>query len=720
MSEVKDSPGQVDPIPTELREGRHRTDVLATPTGRRSKKFRPDVQALRAIAVSSVVLYHFWPNWVRGGFVGVDVFFVISGFLITTHLLAELDRTGRIRLRDFWARRIRRLLPAAFTVLAATLLAMRFLMSGVVWQHSLSEIGASAGYFENWLLAKNSVDYLASADAPSLAQHYWSLSVEEQFYLVWPLLLLVVALIARRWWPSHQRRVLRTALALVAVLSFASSVIATAKWPSIAFFATPVRAWEFAVGGLIATSPGIASLTRHPRVGLVLTWIGLAILAAAVFGINGATVSFPGWIAAIPVAGCALVLLGGMRPVGGITAAIAEWSPVQWLGDYSYSIYLWHWPIIIGLPYMIGREPSFLIKLVGLAAALVLAFLTKRFVEDPVRTGHWWRARMWPSYAFAAVGMAAILVITTSWNGQLTTRHKAEQAAGLAEVQAGTTCFGADAMMQGGCVNRFDRPADFDASFAGADLQTQLDLCQSSINSTQLILCDYGDVTDPTSVVYVVGNSHALRLIPALDLYGKQHRWKIVLAAKTNCQGLVSTWTGPNGPSPSCLGWTTKLQRTVLATPSVSAVLFASHNDAQVFLAGDNATTAEIDQAKSSMVGVWSTLKARGIHSLVTEDIPGTRPDDAPTCVALAPSPVDPCAKPRSEMVQTNLMTEAAQQNPGLVSYLPLSQYFCDATTCHAMIGGVVVYSDSHHISITYSRSMAPFFGRQVSAALAG
>src|SRR3954451_1728218 len=209
---------------------------------------RPEIQGLRAVAVAVVVVCHFWPAALPGGFVGVDVFFAISGFLITSHLLREVARTGRVSLAAFWARRARRILPAALLVLALCALATLAFVPEVHRQQFFAEIRASTFYVQNWELAHSAVDYFAAGDGPSPVQHFWSLSAEEQFYLVWPVLILGAAALGGR------RRIF-TALAAVTVAGLAYSIHKAAADPAAAYFVTPTRAWEFAAGGLLAFAP---------------------------------------------------------------------------------------------------------------------------------------------------------------------------------------------------------------------------------------------------------------------------------------------------------------------------------------------------------------------------------------------------------------------------------------------------------------------------------
>ena len=317
--------------------------------------FRPDIQGLRAIAVSLVVVYHLYPSALPGGFAGVDVFFVISGFLITGHLWRTCRDTGRLSLADFWGRRARRLVPAAALVLAVTWGLSYWVLPSSQLAATAEQIRASALYFQNWQLASDAVNYLQQGSAPSSVQHFWSLSVEEQFYLAWPLLFLAALLIGRQWArrgrhvaTSAQRTALthRAAFTLTAALvaaSLAYSVYDTTANPAQAYFVTTTRMWELGAGGLLALLP--AGVTeRIGRQGW-LGWAGLAMIVGSQFILNGST-PFPGWIALLPVGGTLALIAGGSS-----RARLSPWRltsarPMTFLGGISYSLYLWHWPLI--------------------------------------------------------------------------------------------------------------------------------------------------------------------------------------------------------------------------------------------------------------------------------------------------------------------------------------------------------------------------------------
>jgi peptidoglycan/LPS O-acetylase OafA/YrhL len=360
--------------------------------------FRPDVQALRALAVSVTIVNHLWPNSpLTGGYVGVDVFFVISGFLISSQLIREIDSTGRLQLARFYARRVRRLLPAAFLVLVLVAIAAYLFVPRPQWSDYGREITASALYWQNWLVATKPGD-------PTLftaVQHYWSLSVEEQFYLCWPLLLLVLFKIAPK--------IRFTGIAVVGLASLAFSVYLTGANQYVAYLITPVRVWELALGSVVAMA---GTKLELPRIAAnLVSLIGMAAMVFAVL-VFGAHSEFPGALALVPAVGAALVIVGGTSPRRQWHTPVTSSAPVQLVGNLSYSLYLWHWPLIVLVPYVFpgaaaGGTISTPVGLAIVAASLALAYLSKRLVEDPIR--------FWPplvrSPRLTFIGMVAGIVV---------------------------------------------------------------------------------------------------------------------------------------------------------------------------------------------------------------------------------------------------------------------------------------------------------------------
>ena len=366
--------------------------------------FRQDIQGLRALAVLLVALDHARIGPFTGGFVGVDVFFVISGFLITSLLVREAERSGRVSLLGFYARRARRILPAATLVLVATVVGSVLLLSAVEASSAIEDAVWATFFAANIKLTIDGTDYFNAEATPSPLQHYWSLAVEEQFYLVWPLLVLLLCVLVVR---AHRpiRDVAVPVLALIVVVSFAWSVVQTGSDTVTAYFSPFTRAWELALGALAAClAPRIARL--RPDLLAAASWLGLGMVLVAALAFDESTL-FPGYAAALPVVGSALLLVGGLRAASWGPQAGLSLPPVRVIGDWSYSLYLWHWPLLIFAGAVWG-EPSGWYGLAVIVVATALSGLTYVFVEQPFR-----RARFVTATSVRGVLLYPAVVVLT-------------------------------------------------------------------------------------------------------------------------------------------------------------------------------------------------------------------------------------------------------------------------------------------------------------------
>jgi len=692
-----------------------RSDDQSNPKGKLISPRRVDIQGLRAIAVGIVVLFHLWPDRVPGGYVGVDVFFVISGFLITSHLASEVQRTGTVNVTKFWARRIRRLLPAAFTVLSTSLVAALVILPKSMLQQTLTEIGASALYVQNWVLAGSSVDYLGADNKPSLVQHFWSLSVEEQFYLAWPMVILLAVWAASKIRRSDEtnRRAIGIALSVVFIASLAYSIFETARSQPSAYFVTPTRAWEFAGGGLLAFLPAWAGSASRPRLDQVLRlaagWGGFALIVIAALAFNAAT-QFPGYIALIPVLGSMLIIYAGQHEVRWTPGSLARFRPIQLVGDTSYAIYLWHWPLIILFPFVLGRDLTASGKLGILVLTMVLAVATKYFIEDPVQRAKKAAARRAPAYVFMAAGMVVLTSVVA-----LSTVHLAAtyQSRDDALKQVGV-CLGAGAMLeQNDCDKPFARTATVAPGYAATDIfwsdgsALAGGRCAPKPGSI-LSTCELGVVEDPDLTIALIGNSHGEHMVEPLAMAAEQQNWRLLPRVRARCSGLesaeeireASADTSIAADQAECYAWGHAVIDSLAERQDVDAVIISASG-----VSANAEATAQIQRLVDS-----------GKTVVVLGDSPRFPGDaTAAECVEASTANYDPCSWDGDSQ---NAIDAAIAEARGL-PFVDIIPNFCsDDGRCHVVIGGLIAFFDNHHMTLDFSRTLAPFLARELSAQL--
>ncbi|MEU0491704.1 acyltransferase family protein [Nocardiopsis sp. NPDC006139] len=662
------------------------------------RRFRPEVQGLRAVAVLLVLVYHLDPSLLPGGYVGVDVFFVISGFLITSLLYREASGQGRVSVARFYARRVRRLLPAATVVLVATGAASYFLLPVTRLTDTMWQLVASAAYVENLYLARQSVDYLASEVAPSPVQHFWSLSVEEQFYLVWPLLFILWAALRRRGAGTG------TLVALLGSLLAASllwSVATTGGEPS-AYFLPTTRAWELAVGGLLAV--GLAHGRLSERVRLPLGWAGLAAIVAAAVFYDEAT-PFPGWAALLPVLGAAAVIAA--EHVQGPLSASAPLStaPARWVGDVSYSLYLWHWPLIVLTLAVTGRDELgwALAAAVG-AASLLLAWATKVWVEDPVRDHRLVRG----GRGALAAAVSGVLVVAAVGATLYVRVDRVESVEFDPNVHVGPQALGqaptGDPVYPPPVRAEDDAPVLYD------------DDCQASQTATAPEdPCVYGP-EDADRTVAVVGDSHSAQWVPALMGLGEERGWRLVLYTKSSCAFTDTMTKGPEGgPYESCQEWNRAVVEE-LADLRPDLVVTSSSTSAVPAQGGEE---DRVPMLAEGMTRLWGELGEVSGPIVALRDTPRQR-RDVVECVARNPEDPGECTIPLSEAFKRDDPQERAVDSlPGETALVDMSDLFCAGGECPAVIGNVMVYRDSGHITNTYVSLLTDHLGERLDEALA-
>lgn len=637
---------------------------------------RGDIQGLRAVAVGLVLLFHVWPDLVPAGYIGVDVFFVISGYLIVGSLVREAERNGRVSLVDFYSRRVRRLMPAATVVLACVFAGMFVWLPQARWEDTLAQIIASALYAENWYLAWESVDYLAADNAPGPVQHFWSLSIEEQFYIVWPVVVLAAAWIGGRSGLAV-RPLVGLALAVVFAGSLAASVVLTEADAGRAYFVTHTRAWELALGGLLAV--WLPRIGAPNPVRAFICSAGLAAISIGAFTLN--TVPFPSYSALVPTLGAVLVILAGdfrIGPFRGLNIA-----PMRYVGDISYSLYLWHWPLIVfylASSHHIGVWDG----LALIVAAFALSHLSYHFVEQRFRHPRRRQALRPLSYGFTSI--AAIVTVAGASYFTMARQMPAEALpSGTASLYPGPAALLENAAVPPG-VPLIPHPTQLLRDRAPVYDSG----CHQDQKHSEVLTCEFGDPTGKTTVA-VVGSSHSVNWLPAMDVLGRKNGWRVRSITKSAC-------SFRSLESQSCNAWHDNVANWLADNP-VDVVFIVEH-----------ASAATSEEELALVAKRWQRFADLKLPILTIRPIPHleTRPGD---CL---PDRIGDCVIPRASAVRANTIALAARSVRG-VHVIDMTDSICPQDTCGPVVGNLVVYRDTHHLTATYAIALAPYLEQEIA-----
>ncbi|GAA4288136.1 acyltransferase family protein [Georgenia daeguensis] len=678
-------------------------------------RFRPDIEGLRAVACGLVVLGHAGVSFLPGGYVGVDVFFVISGFLITSLLLREIARDGRVDLPRFYARRARRLLPAAALVVVATIVGAWFVLSPMVGKETAVDGLWTVFYALNLKLAAEGTDYLNAQEAPSLLQHFWSLAVEEQFYLLWPVLLMAVAgtLVARGSRAARtaadgppKLRTARVAVVLVLVIagSLALSVWQTGAAQPWAYFGLHTRAWELAVGALLAVAlPAVRRLWGPAAV--ALGWAGLAAVLYAGVSFDSAT-PFPGYAAALPVSGAAAIIAAGVAAPGRGVGRLLGLRPLTTVGGLSYGWYLWHWPALTLLPAAFGLTPSVPVLLLSAAAALILAAISLRLVENPVRFSPSLSA---PgdglSLGFAVSSVLALTAVVALVAPGGTPRGEQVDIATVAQEPGTSLQPVLQESLDGGPVPENLTPQ---IESAKEDLPaSRADGCHADLlESAPTEPCVYGDPAGARTVV-LFGDSHADQWQPAVHEAAAEAGWKVVHRTKSACTPASMTIDSEDlgRQYTECDTWREDVLSEMEELRPDLVLMGASYG------LGD----AGAGEWGEAMTTTMSRLTQAADRVVLVEDIP-VRSSSGADCVAANLDDVSACALERSAATPhadvADAVRDAVTRAGGEV--VETLDWFCTDEACPEVIGNYLVHRDATHATASYVRFLASRLAEEV------
>ncbi|WP_439901632.1 acyltransferase family protein [Microbacterium azadirachtae] len=672
----------------------HRAAAARRRAGRQGPGYRRDIDGLRAVAILLVVVYHVWIGRVSGG---VDVFLMISAFFLTGSFVRRMDAGRPLAVGSFLLSRFRRLMPAAAVVLAAALGACWLLLPESAWPQLWKEGWASLGYVQNWVLAADGVDYYAHDSAlASPLQHFWSLSVQGQVFVLWPVLFLLGAMIVR-WTRTSASSVMAVLFGLVFAGSLVFSVWETADQQTFAYFDTRARLWEFAAGSLLALALPHVRLPRIVRA--VMGWIGLLglIVCGMVIDVRG---GFPGYLALWPIVSAALVIFAGTRPrdehpelrdfgPGRFLAA----RPVLALGRDAYALYLVHWPILI-LWLTVRERPqaSFLDGLAIIVLSLILARLVTMLVERPLRLPAGERGRPWRNVAVIALCIALVAAVLAPWQAITTAKAEAQKAA-YAALYTGAA--GGDTAADGkdvplipvpGAGDR-ERWSRLDEPCAG-DFASEIAVVQESCTQTT-------DAAKAKHLVVVIGDSHANQFSGALRPVADERGWGVVMLMRPWCS--LETHEEGSDLANYCDDW----QR------DATAHVLAMRPDALFTII----TAATPDTPDERLIeGASDTVDrflAEGIRVFGVRDNPRSAVDNRYECAVER----HPCDFPVEQALAPENPAASLSDRIGLIDFTP---WICPHGLCLTEMGHVAVYLDTNHLSYPFVHSLAPALSRQL------
>jgi peptidoglycan/LPS O-acetylase OafA/YrhL len=632
------------------------------------KGFRPDIEGLRGIAVLLVVLFHSGVPGFRGGYIGVDVFFVVSGYLITQLIVAEIRKTSKFSFKNFYARRVRRLLPASGLMVIGVLLAERILYSPLELSRYAIWGTYTSLYSSNFMFMREATRYFAGKAVNNPFLHTWSLAVEEQFYLFWP------ALIATMLLHPRFRRRMPLCLFGVTLLSLAASVWVTHFRQPWAFFSLPTRAWEFGAGGLACLLPQEFLAGKEKWITFT-SWAGFLVLLASGHFFSSVEGIFPGYVAILPVAGTLAILLEGAAGAPSITQRILAWSVMQWLGKLSYSWYLWHWPFLIFAKTCVP-DLTWISRLVVAIGALLMAQITYWIVENPVRFHP--RLMMRPALSLSL----AVWVPAVGISVALLMNHAASKALFTGEQQK---------------------------IESAANSKRPWHACMVPFGEERLRECVFGDKTSNTDVV-LLGDSHAGQWYPAMESIAEEKHWRLVTLLKANCQ-IAALEAYPDGRAldPACQAWRKKaLDRITVLHPAVLVLGESATGVANPRMSARPVSPQEWEDGLRHELSTWGAMK---IKTLVIADIPYA-PYDVPVCLSRLAAEdwgAKACVIARSIGLNEKVRkaeVEAVGDDTD-ARWADMSSLFCSATECKTVVDGFVAYRDDNHISEQLARHLA-------------
>ena len=645
-----------------------------------AKRYRPEIEGVRTVATLLVAIYHIWLGRVSGG---IDVFFVLSGFLITTSLLSKVERTGSVDFFNFIVGLAKRLFPQALFVTLVVGISAVFIIPKVQWESLVSHIFASTFYFENWRLAIDSVDYLARDNATSPLQHFWSLSVQGQFYIICPLIVVFSFMLARRILKTPLRKTLLAVLSVLFVLSISYSIYKTSTDQPWAYFDTFARLWEFSIGGIFALL--LPYLRINKFISTAVGWIGILIICLTGILLPVSTV-FPSYLALVPISGVLLIIVASENSTSfGIDKLLGR-KIFVFSGGLTYGFYLWHWPLLIFYQTAFNtQDVSLMHGAFLLSASLILSYISTYLIEIPIRELD---IKRYKFKLFETLSTLLILVVVMAFGfSQYVSAEKEE---------ASPTVSSKD--YPGARVLYEDIELEENIELIPSLLTLKDDIPEFysmrkclSRNLAEVRVCHFGATENPDYTVAVVGGSHSGHWMPALEILAEEMNFQIDLYSHDGCRFTTPDSNSNFLPSDACVAWNENLIEILKQDPP--DLVFAP------------STTNHNEIVPQGFINQWKALDGY-THIFGIRDNPRMK-EKTPESLERVED-VSECSVARDEALSKVAPWDNTPDIPDNVYFADLSDYFCDEEKCYSVIGNIIVYRDDNHITTEYMKTLAP------------
>lgn len=652
------------------------------------RQYRPEIEGLRAIAALLVAVYHIWMMRVSGG---VDVFFVVSGFLITTSLLSKYARDGYIKFGDFILGLLRRLLPSALIVMIFITIGSFFILPDVRFTATIQEIIASLLYFENWQLAISGTDYLDQNNPQSPVQHFWAMSIQGQFYVIWFLLISVAIIISKRTNISL-KKVFTIVLLVLFTASLIYSVYITSANQPWAYFDTGARVFEFAVGGLLMIY--IFNLNIHRYVSFTLGWFGLGILlfTGILLDVQG---TFPGFIALIPISAAVLILISGQTPSKYGVEKLLSAAPLRFLGGLSYGIYLWHWPILIFYYEIFDVETVLVLHgIIIIVISVVLSYITTNLVEKPIIK--FINKHNFTFKGFSPIiGLITVLVISLgSWYFYMNKQNIPLEAGN--EDYPGVMVHSAE---YDNSSLEEKEPVPYLSKVL--DDKTPAYECQVSAQSSEIRVCDYGKEQNYDYTVAVVGGSKSTHWLSPLEPIAEEENLRLINITKSGCRFTAET----ENYTEQCIEWNKKVIDEII------------NEDVDLVVTLADIAYSDLYDVPDGFIEQFKKLEEVNINILALRDTPYFK-GSVPECIDRHGRDSIECKIVKDDVYNSPSAWDRLDSKPANVWYADYSDYFCGPEYCDPVVGNVIGYFDHDHMTETFSKTFTPLLYRDVMDAL--